>query len=77
MTTLILLTSSQADAVRGPSTTMEGAALEPIALTDGRFVLPVAVLDDPAHAAHRDFLAALPRATYADIAALVPQPSEA
>lgn len=72
MTTLILLSAADAEAVRGPSVTVEGAALEPIALTDGRFILPVAVLADPAHAAHRALLAGLPTAEMADIAALLP-----
>jgi hypothetical protein len=72
MTALILLSSDDAKAVRGPSATVEGAALEPVALTDGRFLLPVAVLDDIAHAAHRTLLADLPTADSADIAALLP-----
>ena len=69
MTTLILLNAGQADAVRGPSATVEGAALEPIALVDGRFILPLAVLEDPAHALHRAPLAALPTANAADLPA--------
>jgi hypothetical protein len=72
MTTLILLSSDDAASVRGPSATVEGAALEPIALTDGRFILSVAVLDDVAHAAHRALLAGLPAADAADIAPLLP-----
>lgn len=76
MTTLILLSAAHAAAVRGPSATVEGAALEPIALTDGRFILPIAVLDDPAHAAHHDRLAGLPTVELADIAALMPPSSD-
>jgi hypothetical protein len=71
MTTLILLSAADASAVRGPSATVEGAALQPIALTDGRFVLPVMVLDDPAHAAHRDFLASLPAVDLSVVAAIL------
>jgi len=57
---MIVLTASEADAVRGASGA--GAALEPVALADGvTFVLPEAVLTDPAHAAHRDYLLGLPR----------------
>jgi hypothetical protein len=73
MTTLILLSPADAAAVRGPSAAMEGAALDPVGLTDGRFVLPVAVLEDPVHALHRALLAGLPTADAADIAALLPQ----
>jgi hypothetical protein len=76
MTTLILLSAEDAGAVRGPSATVEGAALEPIALTDSRFILPIAVLDDPAHAAHRELLAGLPTADLADIVALLPSSDE-
>ena len=67
MTTLILLNAGQADAVRGPSATVEGAALEPVALPDGRFILPLAVLDDPAHSQHRALLAGLPTVNAADL----------
>lgn len=57
---MIVLTAEQAEEVRGPTAT--GAALEPVALADGvTFVLPEAVLDDPAHAGRRDYLASLPR----------------
>ena len=69
MTTVILLMAGQADAVRGPSATVEGAALEPVALPDGRFILPLAVLDDPAHSQHRGLLAGLPTADAADLPA--------
>lgn len=55
---MILLTSAEADQVRG--STQSGHALEPIKLKSGDFVLPVAVLDDPAHAEHHDFLGDLP-----------------
>jgi hypothetical protein len=56
----IVLGAEEAQAVRGPTTT--GHALAPVPLADGEhFVLPAAVLDDPAHAARRAFLAALPQ----------------
>ena len=70
---VIMLTAAEADQVRGPSATVESAALVPVALTDGRFILSTAVLDDPAHAAHRDFLAGLPQADLSYIANLIPQ----
>lgn len=55
----LVLTKEQADAIVGA--TQPGAALIPIALADGvRFVLPVAVLGDPAHAMRRDALSAFP-----------------
>lgn len=56
---MIILNQAQADQVRGP--TVEGYELNPIALTDGEtFVLPEAVLSDPAHALRHAFLASLP-----------------
>ena len=75
MTTVILLTAAQADAVRGPSSeTPNLASLEPVALTDGRFILGIEVLNDPSHAENHAALAALPTAAAADIASLLPQP---
>lgn len=56
--TMILLTPAQADQVRGPTSPM--SALMPRELADGNFVLPIAVLNDPAHAIRHDFLATLP-----------------
>lgn len=56
---MIILTEQQADAVRGP--TAPGAALDPIPLADGMsWVLPEAVLVDPAHATRHAWLAGLP-----------------
>jgi hypothetical protein len=75
MTTVILLTSAQADQVRGPSAVRSQMAwLEPMPLTDGRFYLGTQVLSDPDHAAHAAYLGALPQDSYEGIAALVPQP---
>ena len=76
MTTIILLTNEQADHVRGPSSEApQMAALEPVALSDGRFMLSVAVLDDPAHGAHRDYLSALPTSEIEAISDLLPKES--
>lgn len=61
MATFIILNASQADAVRGPSAIDPLSALNPIARQGNLFILPVAVLDDPAHVAHIDFLSALPQ----------------
>lgn len=56
---MIILTATQADAVRGADS--PGHALEPVLLADAiTYVLPVAVLDDPSHAAKHDYLAMLP-----------------
>lgn len=56
----LILTSDQADALRGP--TAPGAELAPVLLADGEtWVLPAQVLDDPAHVARRAQLDALPR----------------
>ncbi|GGF56817.1 hypothetical protein GCM10007301_15640 [Azorhizobium oxalatiphilum] len=55
----LILDQDQADALRGESS--PGAALDPIALADGvRWVLPLAVLDDPGHASRLDALLTLP-----------------
>lgn len=51
---MIVLTAEQAEQVRGPM-------LDPREMVDGNFILPEAVLEDPAHAAVRELLAALPR----------------
>lgn len=56
---MIVLTDAETDQVR--ATTTEGHALDPIPLADGdTWVLPEAVLSDPAHADLHDFLAGLP-----------------
>lgn len=55
---MIILTAEQAETVRGE--TVAGHVLEPVPLADGTFVLPEAVLSDPAHAQWHDLLAGLP-----------------
>lgn len=55
---MIILTSAQADEVRGETT--PGYMLEPVALLDGSFVLPESVLTDPAHEPKWAVLSALP-----------------
>lgn len=72
---VILLASADADQVRGPSATVDGAALMPVALSDGRFILPVAVLTDPAHAEHSAFLAGLAQADLSTVQSLLPPDS--
>ena len=59
---VIQLTPAQADVVRGE--TSPGHWLMPVPLDDGTFMLPLRVLSDPAHAAVRDQLAALPQVDY-------------
>lgn len=56
---MIILTSSAADQVRGP--TSHDAALVPRKLKSGFYALPEAVLDDPNHAVHHSFLSTLPK----------------
>ena len=63
MTTMLILTEAQAEAVRGPTSSF--SALDPRPLTDGSFALPVAVLSDPAHAASQDALDGLPQRSVA------------
>lgn len=56
---MIMLNATQAAAVAGHDT--PDTALAPVALADGvTFVLPEAVLTDPAHQSHWAVLAALP-----------------
>ena len=54
---MIILTADEADKVRG--LTVKYHALAPVPLNDGTFLLPMSVPDDPAHAAHADFLKSL------------------
>jgi len=63
MSALIILTAAEADKVRGKSSPM--AAIEPILLKDGSYMLGVEVLTDPAHAKHLTTLNPLPKATVA------------
>lgn len=73
MSAFILLSANEAGAVRGPSIkTPTLAALQPIALTDGRFILGAEVLTDPAHAKHFAFMSALPTAELVAFANLIP-----
>lgn len=62
----ILLTAGHADHVRGPSVSVPSAALEPVARQGGVFILGAAVLADPAHAAHHDYLMKLPQMDSSD-----------
>ncbi len=59
MNLFVILNANQAGAVRGPTT--PPAALEPIARQGGTFILPLAVLADPAHAMHHALLSGLPQ----------------
>jgi hypothetical protein len=74
MTSVVLLTEAEADAIRGPSTVSPALAIAPCPLTDGRFLVPADVESDPYHAAHWELLGGLPHDTYANIAHLVPEP---
>lgn len=56
---MIILTQEEAEAVRGQGA--PGSRLEPVALADGvTWVLPEAVLSDPAYETQRATLSALP-----------------
>lgn len=68
----ILLSANEAGSVSGPSTEAPAlAALQPIALNDGRFILGAEVMTDPAHAEHWAFLSTLPTVELAGIASLL------
>lgn len=69
MSRLIILTAAEAEAVRGMSTPM--AAIEPVALMDGTFMLGIEVLADPAHAKHLSKLSGLTTADVKGIEMLI------
>lgn len=60
---MIILTSQQAAQVRGISPTVSYAALDPVPLRDGTFMLPEEVINDPAHADVKALLQSCPTAT--------------
>lgn len=60
---MIILTAAQASQVRGQSSTAGWAALAPVLLYDGTFMLSENVLTDPAHADAKAFLSTLPKQT--------------
>jgi hypothetical protein len=65
--------ASDALAVRGPSSEAPKlAALAPVALTDGRFILGVEVLGDPLQAEDWAFLSTLPQVAFSTVANLMP-----
>lgn len=70
---MIIMTRDQAEKVTGTSPTNGRAALEPVALKDGTFMLPESVLEDPAHDDAKEFLTALPRKQTEEIVDLVYQ----
>lgn len=60
---VIILTAQQAARVRGRSPTSPYAAIDPVPLRDGTFMVSESVLNDPAHADVAAFLKTLPTAT--------------
>lgn len=54
MTQYLVLSAEHAEAVRGESS--PGHILNPVPLTDGRYVLPLRVLEAPEHEGRRAFL---------------------
>lgn len=52
----ILIPAARVDEVRGPSSIQPNASLEPVELTSGDFMLPLRILDAPAHADKRELL---------------------
>lgn len=66
MALFIILTSEQASAVRGLSNSTPFAELEPVERQGGAFILRVGVLNDLAHVAHHEYLAALPQMDSSD-----------
>lgn len=76
MSRVIILDAAQADTVRGPSALDAAHILDPVALTDGRFILGEAVLYEPAFADHAALLGSCPVVDVADIAGLLPPDPE-
>jgi hypothetical protein len=73
MATVIILSSAQANQVRGPSGEASTlATLQPIALLDGTFYLGVETLSDANFAEHHALLAGLPQVDFSSIQALIP-----
>lgn len=60
MTRFIVMTAAEAAEIAGETT--PGHALTPVPIADGRYVLPLSVLGDPAHAPKFSQLGALPQA---------------
>lgn len=60
---MIILTEAEALKVIGISPSQRNAALNPIPLKDGTFMLNESVLSDPAHSDVRTFLSGLPKKT--------------
>lgn len=75
MARIIVLSAQQRSQVRGVSDETIMASLEPVALTDGRYILGEEVLDDPAHVEHRALLEGLPRLTDEQARELLPKPA--
>lgn len=72
MPAVIHLAAAQAAAVSGTSPVDPHARLEPVALSDGSFILGAQVLADPAHASKLATLQAAPVVDYATVSALAP-----
>lgn len=69
MAMFIVLTAEQAAAVRGVSPVAKWAAIEPIVLEDGSFILNDEVLTDPAHSSKTRALTTLTKYDRATIEA--------
>lgn len=69
---VIHMTGGQAAAVSGTSPINSHAALIPVAMTDGTYIVGVEVLADPAHASKRSALQAAPVVDVATLAAIMP-----
>jgi hypothetical protein len=58
---MIILNDADVERVRGPSEIDPLSALDPVPVPGGLWMLPLAVLADPAHERFRDFLQGLPQ----------------
>lgn len=72
MSAVIVLTAEQAEEVSGVSDVAPLAALVPDPLTDGRFILGVSVLSDPAHERHWALLSTCPQVNIETLDGLIP-----
>lgn len=66
---LIVLTKAQADAIRGKSSPF--AAIEPVELKDGTFMVGDEVLADPAHIQRVKSIEALPKVSADSLKTLI------
>jgi hypothetical protein len=74
---VIILDNDQADAVRGPSSSVPNAILEPVRIDDTSSYLGEEVMSDPAHAEHYAIFVECDKIPFVDISAWFPNAAQA